>query len=85
MAMAARQKTTWRGYSRVLIRSIMRRLERRHYLGTAWTFMPKRYVVDFGMNGGVYLEGHLIMPRGAEMPDDLFIVFAEWDCSIKPK
>ena len=56
-----------------------------NYLGTAWTFMPKRYVVDFGMNGGVYLEGHLITPRGAEMPDDLFIVFAEWDCSIKPK
>jgi hypothetical protein len=47
--------------------------------------MPKRYVVDSGMNGGIYLEDHLITPRGAKMRDDLFIVFAEWDCSIKRK
>jgi hypothetical protein len=56
-----------------------------NFLGLARTFMPDRYVVDPDMKGGVYLQGQLITPRGAEMPDDLFILFAEWDCSIKPK
>ena len=56
-----------------------------NYVGLAWTFMPGRYVVDPDMKRGVYLQGHLITPRGAEMPDDLFILFAEWDCPIKIK
>jgi hypothetical protein len=51
------------------------------YLGTAWTFMPKRYAVDNGIEGGTFLEGHLITTRGAEMPDDLFVLFAEWNCA----
>src|SRR5579871_5812440 len=51
------------------------------YLGTAWTFMPKRYVVDKDIAGGIFLEGHLITTRGAEMPDDLFVLYAEWDCA----
>ena len=50
------------------------------YLGTAWTFMPKRYVVT-DIEGGVFLEGNLITTRGAQMPDDLFILYAEWDCA----
>jgi len=54
-----------------------------NYLGLAWTFMPNRYVVDPDMKGGIYLQGHLITPRSGEMPDDVFIVFAEWDCPIK--
>jgi hypothetical protein len=54
-----------------------------NYLGLAWTFMPKRYVVDPDMKGGIYLQGHLITPRSAEMPDDVFILFAEWNCPIK--
>jgi hypothetical protein len=54
-----------------------------NYLGLTWTFMPKRYVVDPDMKGGIYLQGHLITPRSAEMPGDLFILFAEWDCPIK--
>ena len=52
-----------------------------NYMGTAWTFMPKRYVVAPDIQGGIFLEGHLITTRGAEMPDDLFILFAEWDCA----
>ena len=51
------------------------------YLGTAWSFMPKRYVIDKDMEGGIFLEGHLITTRGAEMPDDLFVLYAEWDCA----
>jgi hypothetical protein len=39
------------------------------YLGTAWTFMPKRYVVT-DIEGGIFLEGNLITTRGAQMPDD---------------
>jgi len=54
-----------------------------NYVGMAWIFMPKRYVVHPDMKGGIYLEGHLITPRAAEMPDDLFILFAEWHCPIK--
>ena len=45
--------------------------------------MPKRYVVDPDTEGGIYLEGNLITTRGATMPDDLFIVYAEWDCGTK--
>jgi hypothetical protein len=54
-----------------------------NYIGTGWTFMPKRYVVDPALNGGIYLEGNLITTRGATMPDDLFILYAEWDCAGK--
>jgi hypothetical protein len=54
-----------------------------NYIGTGWTFMPKRYVVDPDLTGGVYLEGNLITTRGAAMPDDLFILYAEWDCAGK--
>jgi hypothetical protein len=46
------------------------------YIGTGWTFMPKRYVVT-ALNGGIFLEGNLITTRGATMPDDLFILYAE--------
>jgi hypothetical protein len=51
----------------------------KNYIGTGWTFMPKRYVVT-GLSGGIFLEGNLITTRGATMPDDLFILYAEWDC-----
>jgi hypothetical protein len=54
-----------------------------NYIGTGWTFMPKRYVVDPDLTGAIYLEGNLITTRGAAMPDDLFILFAEWDCAGK--
>jgi hypothetical protein len=54
-----------------------------NHIGTGWTFMPKRYVVDPDTEGGIYLEGNLITTRGATMPDDLFIVYAEWDCGTK--
>ncbi len=54
-----------------------------NYIGTGWTFMPKRYVVDPDLTGGLYLEGNLITTRGATMPDDLFILYAEWDCAAK--
>jgi|HubBroStandDraft_5_1064220.scaffolds.fasta_scaffold232772_2 hypothetical protein len=50
-------------------------------VGTAWTFMPKRYAINPDIQGGIFLEGHLITTRGAEMPDDLFVLFAEWDCA----
>jgi hypothetical protein len=50
------------------------------YIGTGWTFMPSRYVAT-DIEGGIFLEGHLITTRGAEMPDDLFILYAEWDCA----
>ena len=52
-----------------------------NYIGTGWTFMPKRYVVDPAIQGGIYLEGNLITTRGATLPDDLFILYAEWDCA----
>ena len=55
----------------------------KNYLGTGWTFMPKRYVVDPDMQGGLYLEGNLITTRGATMPDDLFILYVEWDCGSR--
>jgi hypothetical protein len=51
----------------------------KNYIGTGWTFMPKRYVVT-ELSGGIFLEGNLITTRGATMPDDLFILYAEWDC-----
>jgi hypothetical protein len=54
-----------------------------NYIGTGWTFMPKRYVVDPDLTGGIYLEGNLITTRGATMPDDLYILYAEWDCAGK--
>ena len=54
-----------------------------NHIGTGWTFMPKRYVVDPNTEGGIYLEGNLITTRGATMPDDIFIVYAEWDCGTK--
>ncbi len=54
-----------------------------NHIGTGWTFMPKRYVVDPDTQGGIYLEGNLITTRGAMMPDELFIVYAEWDCATK--
>lgn len=52
-----------------------------NYIGTGWTFMPKRYVVDPPLQGGIYLEGNLITTRGATLPDDLFVLYAEWDCA----
>ena len=51
----------------------------KNYIGTGWTFMPKRYVVT-DLTGGIFLEGNLITTRGATMPEDLFILYAEWDC-----
>jgi hypothetical protein len=43
----------------------------KNYLGTGWTFTPKRYVVT-ELNGGIFLEGNLITTRGATMPEDLY-------------
>jgi hypothetical protein len=52
-----------------------------NYIGTGWTFMPTRYVVDPALQGGIYLEGNLITTRGATLPDNLYILYAEWDCA----
>jgi hypothetical protein len=54
-----------------------------NYIGTGWTFMPKHYVVDGDLQGAIYLEGNLITTRGATLPENLFILYAEWDCAGK--
>lgn len=50
-----------------------------NYVGTSWTFMPKRYVVT-DLDGGIFLEGDLISPKGATTDSGVFILYAEWDC-----
>jgi len=52
-----------------------------NYIGTGWTFMPKRYVVDPDMQGSIYLQGNLITTRGGLLPRDVFVLYAEWDCA----
>jgi hypothetical protein len=51
-----------------------------NYVGTSWSFLPKRYVVT-ELQGGVFLQGDLISPRGGTTDENVFILFAEWDCA----
>jgi hypothetical protein len=50
-----------------------------NYVGTSWTFMPKRYVVT-ELDGGIFLQGDLISPKGGTTDTNVFIVFDEWKC-----
>lgn len=50
-----------------------------NYVGTSWTFMPKRYVVT-ELGGGIFLQGDLISPRGGTTDRNVFVLFNEWDC-----
>jgi hypothetical protein len=50
-----------------------------NYIGTSWTFMPKRYVVT-ELDGGIFLQGDLISPRGGTTDTNVFVLFNEWDC-----
>jgi hypothetical protein len=52
---------------------------RTNAVGTAWWFVPKRYVVT-AINGGVFMQGDLTSPRGAVTDRDVFILAKEWDC-----
>jgi hypothetical protein len=51
-----------------------------NYLGTGWTFMPKRYVVT-ELAGGIFMQGNLIATRGGTTDRNVFILFSEWDCA----
>ncbi len=50
-----------------------------NYVGTSWTFLPKRYVVT-DLDGGIFLQGDLISPRGGTTDSNIFVLFAEWKC-----
>jgi hypothetical protein len=50
-----------------------------NYVGTSWTFMPKRYVVT-ELDGGIFLEGDLISPRGGTTGKKVFVLYSEWQC-----
>lgn len=50
-----------------------------NYVGTSWTFMPKRYVVS-DLDGGIFLQGDLISPRGGTTDKNVFVLFNEWKC-----
>ena len=50
-----------------------------NYVGTSWTFMPKSYVVT-ELDGGIFLQGDLISPRGGTTDTGVFVLFNEWDC-----
>jgi hypothetical protein len=50
-----------------------------NYVGTSWTFTPKRYAVT-ELDGGIFLQGDLISPRGGTTDKDVFVLFAEWNC-----
>ena len=52
---------------------------RTNYLGTSWTFMPKRYVKT-ELDGGLFLQGDLISPRGGVTDKNVFILYSEWSC-----
>jgi hypothetical protein len=49
-------------------------------IGTGYTFLPKRYVV-IDAEGGIFLQGDLLTPRGAVMQEGVFILYNEWDCA----
>ena len=50
-----------------------------NYVGTSWTVMPKRYVVT-ELDGGIFLQGDLISPKGGTTDKNVFILFSEWKC-----
>ena len=50
-----------------------------NYVGTSWTFMPQRYVVT-ELDGGIFLQGDLISPKGGTTDTNVFILFDEWKC-----
>jgi len=51
----------------------------KNYLGLAWSFVPKRYVVT-EIEGGIFLQGDLIATRGGTTDKNVFILFNEWKC-----
>ncbi len=51
----------------------------KNYLGLAWSFVPKRYVVT-QIEGGIFLQGDLIATRGGTTDKNVFILFNEWKC-----
>jgi hypothetical protein len=53
--------------------------DQEQYVGTSWTFMPKRYVVS-DLDGGIFLQGDLISPRGGTTDKNVFVLFNEWKC-----
>lgn len=44
-----------------------------NYVGTGWTFLPKRYE-ETELDGGIFLQGDLISTRGAVVSRDVFIL-----------
>ena len=48
----------------------------KNYIGTAWTFLPKRYVVT-ELDGGIFLRGDLVSTRGGVTDRNVFILFSE--------
>ncbi len=50
-----------------------------NYIGTAWSFLPKRYVVT-DLQGGIFLQGDLVSTRGGVSDKNVFILFDEWTC-----
>lgn len=51
----------------------------KNYIGTGWTFLPKRYVVT-ELDGGIFLQGDLVSTRGGTTDRNVFILFSEWNC-----
>lgn len=52
----------------------------KNYIGTGYTFLPKRYVVTDAV-GGIFLQGDLLTPRGAVMQRGVFVLYDEWNCA----
>ncbi len=59
---------------------LLRLFSKNNYIGTAWTFMPKRYE-ETDLEGGIFLQGDLISTRGGITNRDVFILYKEWDCA----
>jgi hypothetical protein len=50
------------------------------HVGTSSTFIAKRRLSD-GLEGGIYLQGDLISPRGGVLNRNIFIIVDEWNCT----
>lgn len=50
-----------------------------NYIGTGWTFLPKRYV-ETELDGGIFLQGDLLSARGSVTDKNVFVLFNEWKC-----
>ncbi len=53
---------------------------KKNCIGTAWTFMPKRYK-ETDLEGRIFLQGDLISTRGSVAERGVFILYKEWDCA----